>query len=192
MSTIRSTWWSVTAFNEDIERCEGVLPWFIKNIYGGREECPKTKTIHFQGAIQCQDQVRMSAVKHWLPKAHLEPARQKEALKKYAMKKDTAVGEKLVRSNIIPYLSADEICLLLARQTDKPDAGFWPRAKQILLDRPYLAGQLMNPSLRSFYEKTSSVWLQKIAIVLQQSTCNCRKDNCEACSEVDFISHISP
>jgi Putative viral replication protein. len=181
--TAKSIWWSVTAFGDEIELCEGTLPEFVKEVYGGRETCPETGTLHFQGAIRCFEQVRMSKFKSWLKKAHLEPARSAEALKKYAMKTETAAGDKVVRVNSVPHYLAHEMCLLLAQTSSQTDIGFWPRVNILLVKSPELAGQLMNPSLRNFYEKTEGVWLEKAAIVLQQptDTCVCGKDECPIC-----------
>lgn len=181
-SKAKSIWWSITAFDAEIALCEGTLPDFVRSIHGGREKCPTTGTEHFQGALQCYEQVRMAKIKSWLKKAHLEPARSADALKKYAMKADTAIGEKSERANILPHYSAHELCLLIARQTGQTD--FWSRVRAILREQPGLAGQLMNPSLRNFYEKTSSVWEHNVAIVLQQHL-NCKHGaaciGCEAC-----------
>ena len=201
LTTKKAIWWSVTAFNDEIELCEGTLPEYIRAIYGGRETCPDTGRLHFQGAIQCFEQVRMSKIKSWLKTAHLEPARSSEALKKYAMKADTAAGEKVVRNNPIPHYSAHEMCLLLAQTSRQPDIGFWDRAKTLLAKTPELAGQLMNPSLRGFFEKTQSVWLDRAAIVLQQPAgappgCECGKDECLVCyekeTESNSITHAPP
>lgn len=190
--TAKSIWWSITAFDEEIALCEGTLPEFAKAIHGGRETCPTTGRLHFQGALQCFEQVRMAKIKSWLKKAHLEPARSADALKKYAMKSDTAAGEKVVRNNPVPHYTAQQICLLLAQTSRQTDIGFWPRAKDLLRKTPELAGQLMNPSLRGFYEKTQEVWLEQAAIVLQQPTpapqCECGKDECEACAEQEMFT----
>jgi len=133
----------------------------------------------------------MSKIKSWLKKAHLEPARSSEALKKYAMKSDTAAGEKVVRNNPIPHYTAHEICLLLAQTSRQTADGFWPRARILLRNTPELAGQLMNPSLRGFFEKTQDVWMERAAIVLQQPIgtprCDCGKDECEACAEQEML-----
>lgn len=180
----RHSWWSVTAFNGDIDLCEGPLPPFVKRILGGRETCPTTGTLHFQGAIQCYPNkpVRMSQIKSWLPTAKLQPAREVEALKKYVMKAETAAGEKTERLNPIVHYPVHEMCLLLASQPASQTDGFWVRANMILAKSPDLAGQLMNPSLRNFYEKTQYTWS---AIVLQQTktdtACGCNKDECEEC-----------
>jgi len=196
--TAKSIWWSVTAFEDEIELCEGTLPEFAKAIYGGREKCPSTGKEHFQGALQCYEQVRMAKIKSWLKKAHLEPARSSEALKKYAMKNETASGEKTIRKNPVVHYTAQEICLLLAQTSRQTDVGFWPRARNILRKSPELAGQLMNPSLRGFYEKTQEVWLEQAAIVLQQPTgtprCDCGKDECEVCyeQEIEALSINEP
>jgi len=172
--TDKSTWWSVTAFKDNIEKLEQAssYPTYVKKVYGGREECPKTKTIHFQGAIQCNAQVRMSAFKDWIPGVHLEPARQKDALIKYAMKEDTATGDKLERINPAKFYAADEILELIAqnalslwtnmRYYETPDGikDMYNDAICIMLraDRK-LAGQLMNPSLRNFWVSTYKVWI---------------------------------
>jgi len=187
MST-KSIWWSITAFDDEIALCEGTLPEFVKEIYGGRENCPTTGKLHFQGALRCFEQVRMAKLKSWLKKAHLEPARSSEALKKYAMKEETSAGVKVIRENPVPHYTAQQICLLLAQTSRQTDKDFWWRARSILRQTPGLAGQLMNPSLRGFYEKTQDVWLEQVAIVLQQPTaiCSCGKDECAECFEKEI------
>lgn len=198
--TDKSTWWSITAWNDEIAKCEGTLPEFAKAIYGGREIAPSTGKEHFQGALQCFEQIRMAKIKSWLPTAHIEKALKVEALKKYAMKKETASGEKTIRTNPIPHYSAHQICLLLAQTSRQTDTIFWARAKEILRKTPELAGQLMNPSLRNFFEKTQDVWMEQAAIVLQQpagtdtgleevSRCACGKDECEVCYEQELSDH---
>lgn len=167
------TWWSVTAFNAEIGLLEK-QPWpsFVRRVYGGRETCPETGTLHFQGAVQCWSAIRMAQLKGWLATAHLQPARAKEALIKYVMKQETAAGEKTVQENSVPHFSCQQMCEKLAaakpkfnwltdRQTD-----FWSRVKAILAVNPELAGQLQNPSLKGFYINTASVWEDR-AIVLQ-------------------------
>lgn len=188
----KSVWWSITAYDKDIELCEGTLPEFVKRILGGRETCPKTGKLHFQGAIQCFQQIRGAKIKSWLPTAHLETARSADALKKYVMKAETAAGPKTERSNPVPHYSAHEICLLLAQTSRQTDTGFWPRARELLRETPELAGQLMNPSLRGFFEKTQEVWMERAAIVLQQPTgtppCDCGSDNCMTCYEQEIAA----
>lgn len=194
-TTKRSTWWSVTAFNDEIALIEGTLPEWVREVYGGREQCPKSGTIHYQGAIRLQQQERMSKVKSWLPTAHLEPARDVDCLTKYAMKSDTAIGPKEVRKNPILFFKAHEICELIASQTDR-QTSFSERICMILRVRPELAGQLMNPSLRRFYLETEKVWLERAGgIVLPPGPderneeglawdCeDCGKSECEACDE---------
>lgn len=174
MASPRSTWWQVTAYGDNMVRCEGALPDFIKEIRGGREECPTTKRLHFQGAIRCQTQVRRSKVLEWLPGCHVEAAESVFATTKYAMKKETAAGEKTIRTNSVRHYAAHEICMLLARQTDSSseqrrlwletkddDGDYWYRVNLILDQTPELAGQLMNPSLRGFFRRTKLVWMKK-------------------------------
>lgn len=198
-----STWWSVTAFNDEIEIMEKPpYPAFVRKVFGGRETCPETGKLHFQGAVQCWNAVRLTQFKSWLPTAHLEPAKHKDALQKYAMKQETAVGEKKVQENTLPHFSADKICEQIALacvskgQTDR-QTDFWVGVRILLKDSPGLAGQLMNPSLKRFYENTEGVWRNR-AIVLQHDqksilNCSCGKDECEECTirEQEWITKLS-
>lgn len=199
-----STWFSVTAFDvsggkNEIAIIEDVNSWptYVRKVWGGREICPKSGKLHFQGCLQTWSSIRPTGFKDWLPTAHFEKARCVEALKKYGMKNLTAEGEKTIRENPKRYYTAQEICMKLGSykicqslsQTDRQD-NFWWRVRRVLVESPELAGQLMNPSLRNFYGNTSSVW-EGHAIVLQHvpdtsSECGgCGRDECEYC---DFIS----
>jgi len=167
----KATWWSVTAFNEEIALLEDAsrYPPEVKKIYGGREKCPETGKEHFQGCVVLHTQQRLSWFKSWLKTAHLEPAKHKEALKKYAMKEDTATGDKLERTNPLKHFTADEICLELARKIFKqyktrpmdkePKDWFWQAVNIILIENPKMAAQLMNPSLKGFWCETREVWV---------------------------------
>lgn len=118
--TDRGTWWSVTAFNDEISLLEDSkqYPSYVKKVYGGKEECPDTKKIHFQGALQLRSQQRLGTLKKWLPTAHFEIARNKDALQKYAMKEETAVGQKTERVNEVEHISVEKILLKLADEWD--------------------------------------------------------------------------
>jgi len=169
----KATWWSVTAFNDEILLCEDIAkyPSFVKKVYGGREKCPTTGTPHFQGAIQCFTQQRMSSIKNWLPTANLQIAKQKDALIKYAMKEDTATGEKLERCNPAKFYTADELLeeiayKILGLEDDEKYRGdegvknlFNQAIYSMLMENKKLAGQLMNPSLRNFWCATYRVWI---------------------------------
>lgn len=171
--TDKATWWSVTAYNDEIPLLEDATkyPSFVKKVYGGREECPTTKRIHFQGCIQLHTQQRLKAMKTWLPTAHFEVAKQKDALIKYAMKEDTATGDKLERVNPAKHYTADEICEEIAYNVldicdDIKYAGddgvkllYSQALYTMLMNDKKLASQLMNPSLRNFWCSTSRVWI---------------------------------
>lgn len=117
-STRKSTWWSITTFDQmEIDQLSSSsYPDFVAKVYGGLEKCPKTEKIHFQGAVHCRYQIRFSGLKKWLPKSHIEPANNIEALKKYAMKEATAVEPKVERTNHTRYYKPHEILDLLAEK----------------------------------------------------------------------------
>lgn len=168
----RSTWWEVTVWiPEMIEKIQdpSTYPACVKAVHGGLEKGEESGGLHFQGAIECHAQTRGAAINDWLPRTHFDVARSAEALRKYCMKSETAVGDKSVRANPIKYYTADEICLLIgSKVTDADieetiDAKVWfKRSINILLrENVKLAGQLMNPSLRNFWCDTCRVWIDK-------------------------------
>lgn len=191
-TTDKATWWSVTAFSEaEIELLNGTqYPDWVSKVYGGVESCPDTGRLHFQGAIQARRQVRFTQVKSWLGTAHIEPARNKDALRKYVMKEETAVGEKIERENATPYFRAHELLRKIAikrRQADRQTeegfvqvnpkspakAAYWWCVKQVLKDDPTLISAYMNPSLEKAWVGTSEFWISEVVegpLVLQAPT----------------------
>lgn len=170
----RSACWEATAFDaEDIARLQDKenLPDFVKEVWGGLEKCPETGRIHFQGAVFCFQQQRFSALKKWLPGAHLATARCAEALKKYCMKEETAVGEKTVIKNVFVPLRCKDLMLMIAREYEYDREGpdvtsemlFWGAINNILLKNPDYAGQLQNPANKSFFIHTRMTWRQLAA-----------------------------
>nr|WAE43263.1 MAG: replication associated protein [Cressdnaviricota sp.] len=177
--TDRSTMWTVTAYNDEkdmLERCrkgEELMPIWVKQLSGGLEKCPKTGNEHFQGDIRLTNQQRRSAIKKWLPTAHLEVTQNKHAHMNYVMKDATAIGEKSQHKNEREFLDNEGILRLLARQHIEPfetpegqtfslkakeEYDFWERVKKILPDKPYLIGLLAKPDIYRAWKYTKSVW----------------------------------
>lgn len=71
---IRSAWWLITAYGENITKVEDVAtyPKCVKRVYGGRERCVTTGREHYQGAVECHGQQRASFFRTWLPGVHFE------------------------------------------------------------------------------------------------------------------------
>jgi len=182
----KATIWSVTAYGDNILRLENKdgCPAVIKRISGGREKCPTTGREHFQGKLHCVTQCRASVILDWLPCVHLEVARNGDALEKYVMKSETAVGEKTVWENKNEYTTLQKAMELLAeenivqtdRQTDKITAKqvashlYWERVRQVLEKRPELVSIYASPLAKTAWTNTASVWLKKRAIVLQPAS----------------------
>lgn len=151
------------------------FPTWLKRVYGGREECPDTHKIHYQGALQCRSNVRMSQIKSWLPTAHLEIARSADALKKYAMKEETAVGEKKVIDSVNYWPMERTLCELgkLSCQYDEREFNevkrFWMAVKQIVRRDPPRVTTLANPAILQMWKNTYEVWEDQSvrALVLQ-------------------------
>ena len=198
--TEKSTWWSITVYGDEIARVEDPtqFPEWVAKMYGGREECPTTKRLHFQGALQCHGQQRFGKIKGWLPTAHIERAVAVEALKKYVMKSQTAIGEKTIVQTPKKFLNAQGICMLIAskvidRQADRQNQ-FWKAVEELIVEDPGMTGQLMNPSLKNFWVNTAKAWdrlqqLERDSITHAQSDISdgCIDPNC--CKWHDADNH---
>jgi len=166
MATEKATWWSITTFDDGEQKylSGSQFPEWVARVYGGLEKCPDTGRIHFQGALQCRSQQRFSAIKKWLPKAHLEPAISRDALRKYAMKQETACGPKTAQENKTPYYTLEMLLKLIAIQPIDLDAidwkkRYWVAVNKILRDKPYLVGALVKPDTMRAWEHTHWVWI---------------------------------
>ena len=169
-TTDRSTWWSITAYNEEIDTMQDLIdgkiecpPW-IKQIYGGQEQCPSTGTIHFQGALNTTH-TRLSQIKGLLPTSHIEAVKStSDCLKRYVMKEETSVGEKSKLSNP-KFITLEGLMELVAVQFldthgilnwdrleeiyPNSDRGYDALTYEIVREKPYLANLCSQPqSLR--------------------------------------------
>lgn len=171
--TDKSTWWSVTAYNDEIEYLEdrARYPNWVAEVHGGRETCPTTGRLHFQGAIKCKSQQRFSAIKKWLPTAHIETARSEWALAKYVKKDETAAGEKLVRTPDTPHYRMDELLMIIAKNRDsstdiyeedsKYKDEYWAIVNRIVYDQPRLITAYTIPAVEKAWVQTRNVWIRK-------------------------------
>lgn len=171
--TDKSAAWSVTAFGDEISLLEDNdrYPNFVKEVHGGREMCPTTSKVHFQGALILKSQQRLSALKKWLPTAHFEACRQIDALKKYCMKDDTAVGDKVVRENETPHYRMEELLMMIAHnrtddcdtfdETMKYKEEYWAIVNKIVYISPRLISAFTIPAMEKAWVQTRGVWLRK-------------------------------
>lgn len=158
--TDKATCWSVTAYNDDINVLVDKVnvPDFVKEIYGGKEECPTTGRLHFQGYLVLRTQQRMSALKKWLLKTHFEVARNRDALKKYVMKEETAAGDKTEWSNPQQYEQLHEWLLKAGKEF-------------VISEEEYYAGlknqsmQSKDPARDSYIWSTSRLIAQDISML---------------------------
>lgn len=181
----KATWWMITS-NLPGAQCDvdaldsGVYPAWVKRVYGGKEEAARE---HRQSLIQCHRQVRFSAIKAWLPKSNIQVARDSDAAQGYVLKGDTAVGEKEVITNSIPYYDNMAIMLLLAaayrnltkehmdtyfptpydekKWSHGEDLAFWECVRNILRETPQMVGALCKPDILRAWKHTKVVWLEK-------------------------------
>lgn len=187
--TMRSGCWSITTFNEnEIKYLEGdSFPPLIKEVYGGKEMCPQTGRVHFQGCL-ITTWCRFSAIKKIFDKAHIEKAYQKEALIKYAMKSETAIGDKKKVENKHKYYNLEDVMKLIAKTfstipieekikyeysggahvyTSKSgtvveghEENYWLAVRAILYERPFLASILSQPQTLRLWKNTYQVWME--------------------------------
>lgn len=191
----RSQWWSVTCYDNNITIIEDakLFPKCVKAVHGGREQCPSTGRVHFQGAVECNGQQRAVFFRDWLPGVHFEKAISKDALKKYALKEDTACGVKQSTVNPVKYMTMDDILIEMAKcyneskettikdEIDKravrdPLVGipvvkdldevvYWLLVKLVLKKHgKHLASSLANPAIRKMWINTQDFWIEEAAL----------------------------
>jgi len=187
--TDKSTAWIATAYNDEIELLEDAsrYPAIVKEVHGGREMCPQTGKLHFQGAIILHSQQRLSALKRWLPTAHLEPAKSKEAIKRYCMKQETAAGDKTVRANVQPYFCMDELLTLLGNEvrdlhansvheyidliTDDEDRNkeYWWAVNCVIERYPRTISAYAQSAVKTAWRYTSHYWKSQPTLSITES-----------------------
>lgn len=187
--TDRSNAWIATAYNDEIALLEdaSLYPAIVKEVHGGREMCPSTGKLHFQGAIILHSQQRISALKKWLPTAHLEPAKSREAIKRYCMKQDTAAGAKVVRENKLPYFRMDQ-WLTMAGNTiralrleninkyidlciddDKRDNEYWYAVNEIIKEYPSAIASFTDARFKLAWRHTAEFWISCPTLSITES-----------------------
>lgn len=179
MATERASWWSITINNPTEEDrsllAKDNLPTWVKGVHY-QDEVGHEGTLHIQGAVNTA-QVRFSALKQWLPRAHIEVAKNKAALLKYVQKAETAVsGTQVVLQ--ADYLSMDSALKAIAAyemdytewvekatiaKRSKEGAfekeEFWNAVRKILIEKPKAVGLFTNPQLERAWVNTRSVWI---------------------------------
>lgn len=116
VTSVRATCWSITINNPNEAEYQKVLPLGWK-LTGQLERGEEEGTLHYQGMLKT-NQVRWTAVKKEFPRAHIEVARNKQALAQYVAKEETRVA------------SVESIPTLFEYQTiiaDKWDEDEWQR-----------------------------------------------------------------
>lgn len=136
-----------------------IPPSLVKACHGGMESCPTTGREHFQGALNTA-QCRFSQVKSILPNSHIEACiSTAKCLTDYALKVETAIGEK--RSVINNrYMRLEDLMIAFGMEFLKDhdvkrnselfdiygtDGGYWEFARRIYDERPYLTNLLTQP-----------------------------------------------
>lgn len=186
--TGKASWWSITINNPteaDYDALEQEnWPSFVKRVKYQTEQGAEG-TIHVQGAVNTT-QVRFSAVKKWLPRAHIEAAKDKAALLKYVEKKDTQVstlpsgdiqkapGEfmtmekclvafvkyyNIVKAKKCYDIHDDSNWILLHKTAEQIETDmYWDAVNLYLRDRPELISVLSNPQMMRAWLHTRPVW----------------------------------
>jgi len=87
----RFYWWSVTINNPEDGSRQALIerPEWVKEMWY-QDEVGAQGTLHIQACIYT-NQIRFSSMKQWLPMAHIEAAKNKDALIRYCQKSETSV-----------------------------------------------------------------------------------------------------
>lgn len=173
----RASWWSITINNPTDEDYESIKsenwPSFVKR-FKRQEEVGENETPHIQGALNTA-QVRAGAVADWLPRAHVEVAKNVSGLVKYVGKSETAVEGTLVDERK-EYLTMDKALRKLAtywepmeerrREFHKEDMTkinteeYWTAVNVLLQEDSTLVQLYTNPQMLRAWVHTKNVWLK--------------------------------
>lgn len=131
----------------------------------GQLEKGENGTPHYQLILKT-GQVRFSAVKKAFPRAHIEVARNVQALEQYVHKEDTREGELVSTNDKYPSVSKlwDLFFEFVDRQTDKTlQKEFWSEdkfleefdlcIKDLIVKGYYVESMAVNPQIRACVKK---------------------------------------
>lgn len=176
MTSQRGSWWSITINNPEQADRDALAnpPAFVKKVVQ-QDERGENDTLHIQACANTA-QVRFAQVKSWLPRAHIELARDKSALLKYVQKEETAVAgtQKTIEreyvtmagclKKLVKYHSETPAEMLIKHykgDIHKANAGeFWSMANQLLEEEPELVSVVTNPQVLRAWVHTKNVWLK--------------------------------
>lgn len=175
-TTARASCWSITINNptEDDRHRLAEPPDWVKEVHF-QDEIGEEGTLHIQGCLVTA-QCRFSKVKAYMPRAHIEVARSKQALLKYVKKTDTAVEgtQQVVEGS---YVSMNKALMMIAGKAQNltewflaadrsmkdveewKHREFWTAVNEILLDRPEIVSILTDARLERAWVKTRGVWI---------------------------------
>lgn len=149
------------------------LPTFVKAVHC-QDEVGDNGTLHIQGAVNTA-QVRFAAMKQWLPRAHLEIARDRMALLKYVQKSETAVtgtqvvvkADFLTMDGALKKIAQYEMDMEVWSEQNKcydftkfAKQEYWTAVKKILLENPRSVALFTNPQMERAWVNTRSVWIE--------------------------------
>jgi len=156
----KATHWSITINNPNkndeeylaLARQKG---WKVE----GQMEKGDNGTQHYQLLLTCKGQQRFTAVKKAFPRAHIEPARDVMALKKYVNKEDTRIGPLVIQADQYPSCSKLMSWFGEAFDNYKPNGDgiddtelltiFDKMINQKIRQGFYVEGMAVNPQIRS-------------------------------------------
>lgn len=174
MTTVRASYWLVTINNptpEDRQTLREPAD-FCKQLWY-QDEVGENGTLHIQLCIN-STQVRFSQVKEWLPRAHIEAARNSQACKNYCKKSDTSVSNMFVywkagTGNVItePVLdSMLESLLILFNaipfdwNTEDPETLYKASLLNVLETHPEYVNRLTNNRVHQNYDLCFTTFLR--------------------------------
>jgi len=188
MDTIRGSWWSITINNpteQDRQTIHGPAPRWLRMIKG-QDEVGENGTLHIQ-AVANTAQIRKSAICDWLSRAHIELARNVNALANYVSKDKTSVDGTQFEHNYIDNengpLTMAQVMRRIAEiantersrsrieNTEKPEKPddvyadeYWSAVELLLGENENLVALLTQPQYQRSWVKTRRVWLMKVAL----------------------------
>lgn len=195
METVRGSWWLITINNPtelDRQTFSNPPPRWLR-MAKGQDEIGENGTLHIQAALNTQ-QVRMSQIKQWLPRAHIELARNAAAVANYVSKDRTSVPDTQFEYNHVNEtgngsLTMAQVMMLLAEYAypnseitklageigvdERPryktveeiyKVEYWDSVNMLLTQNENLVALLTQPQYERSWIKTRKVWCLKLQL----------------------------
>lgn len=183
----RGTWWQMTVFEGQWPMLQTMPPCVAE--WGWQDEVTKEGRLHKQAWCRTKIQMRKSAMIKVFPGIHIELARDKNALKAYSRKSETAIPGTQVHQvaeadnerrltmaralTLLARYAMSEIVWQMAARTPQefeqaPVKQFWAAVTDLLTTDNDAVGLFTQPQYQRAWVNTNEVWIGNVTKEIEE------------------------